>query len=198
MTGVSRAFPPGHTGFTGRCLSSSEHQDPGTVHPCPAIVLLPHMRPHAACHSWREARADNSLAKEQTPFHGDAEQFLIHLDAPPGLGCAPAAVGDTKVSWLVPLPPLPRVCAPNDCAGTQQGMDPPQPRHTSPPPSLPGAPLLGCSAPQHCPAPSSPRLESPGLPGEQCGSSHPPGKVFGKYFLWRSAPSGNISPADGI
>ena len=160
--------PTGHTGFAGRCLFPSEPPGPTSSHPAPASCGVSSRRSLLEL-GWaaREARADHSPAKEQTPFHGDAEQ------SPPHSPCSawtsllaqdgwqrpetPRSFG-LRLSHPFPAPRWEPRISHSSCAGTEQGIPPPAPRS---PPSPPGA---SSAAPQHCPCPILAQLGSPGTP----------------------------------
>lgn len=175
-------FPLAELVFLGGIRFPANYQDPGMVHYHPAVQLLPHAGPHPACSSWREggqttceAGADNSLAKDQMPLHGNAEQSLPHslhsAQTPPLAQGGQQQLGTSEVLGLRLFHPFSGLCqrpkGPYSCrAGTEQGMDPPP---TPLPTSFPAWSILTWHilpplSPSTAPAPSSPTLESPGTP----------------------------------
>lgn len=214
-TKVTRVFPLAILASLGGICFPANHQVPGMVHSHPAIQLLPHAVPHPACPSWREARQPTRLERiihwqrSKCCFMvTQSGRFLIHCAQPghlpwPGVG---GSGWGHQGPWACASPTPPWVCArdPKDPTAAvlrqSKGWIPPgTPLHLLPCLEHPHLAYPVPPAPQHCPCQI---LTQAGVPSDppprQRGSSHPQGKAFGKYFPWRSAPWGNISPADGI
>lgn len=214
ITRVVRVFPLAILVLLGGIGFPENQRDMCMVHPCPAIQLLPHVGPHPACPFWRRGRLlmrpEQVIHWQRSKCHFTVTQrihFLIHRTQPGHLSW-PRVGGSGwghKGPLACPSPTPPQVCTedPKDpiaavLAQSKEGMD----SHASPALTPPGtsSPGVFCPpVPQHSPCLI---LTQAGVPQDppprQRGGSDPCRKAFGKYFPWRSAPRGNISPADGM
>lgn len=198
---MSRVFPLAILISLAGVSFPVNHQDAGIVRLCCTGTHCT----HRTCPSWTEAR---SLARLEWKIHWQTSKchfmvtqdghFLIpheeklSLDTSSGLGYV-AVAGDTKILWLVPLPPFPRTVPETPKNLQQLCWDRARDASslTPPPTFLPSWSILTwCNlpfsppqSPSSAPAPSSPRLAPSGPPQRQCCSSYPQGKAFGKCFL---------------